>query len=111
MAELAKVVEPGPGPARDGVVRWRRVGLQALITARYAVDPHQRSVGKLRRRLGFARLSVRPKPPSSDPEAQEAFKKGALSRGTRPCPRPPGRDLVPGWSNAARSTGSVSTAP
>jgi transposase len=86
MGELENVVEQGPDPARDGVVRWRRVDLQALIKARFAVELHARSVGKLLRRLGFARLSVRPKHPSSDPEAQEAFKKGSLSWRTRRCP-------------------------
>ena len=75
MAELDKIVERGPDPDRDGVVRWRRVDLQALIKTRFAVDLHERSVGKLLRRLGFTRLSVRPKHPTSDPEAQEAFKK------------------------------------
>src|SRR4051794_39509352 len=30
-AELAAAVERGPDPDRDGVVRWRRVDLQALI--------------------------------------------------------------------------------
>ena len=78
LAELAQTVEDGPDPATDGVVRWRRVDLQALIKARFAVALHERSVGKLLRRLGFARLSVRPQHPSSDPEAQEAFKKGSL---------------------------------
>jgi transposase len=76
--ELAKVVEQGPDPETDGVVRWRRIDLQALIKARYPVELHERSVGKLLHRLGFARLSVRPQHPSSDLEAQEAFKKGLL---------------------------------
>jgi transposase len=67
MAELATVVERGPDPERDGMVRWRRVEL------------HQRSVGKLLHRLGFVRLSVRPRHPSSDPQAQEVFKKASLS--------------------------------
>jgi transposase len=78
-AELAAAVEQGPDPDRDGVVRWRRVDLQALIKARFDVELHERSVGKLLRRLGFARLSVRPKHPSSDPDAQEAFKKASPS--------------------------------
>ena len=75
MGELEKVVEQGPDPARDGVVRWRRVDLKALIKARFDVDLHERSVGKVLHRLGFARLSVRPKHPSSQPEAQDAFNK------------------------------------
>ena len=76
-AELATAVEHGPDPDRDGVVRWRRVDLKALIKARYDVELHERSVGKVLRRLGFARLSARPKHPLSDPAAQEGFKKVA----------------------------------
>ena len=75
MGELETVVEPGPDPARDGVVRWRRVDLKALLKARFDVELHERSVGKILRRLGFARLSVRPEHPKSQPEAQAAFKK------------------------------------
>ncbi len=99
MAELAALVEEGPDPDRDGVVRWRRVDLRAIIAERFGVSLHERSVGKLLRRLGFARLSVRPQHPSSAPEAQDAFKKlrpagaggAAGARG-----RPAGRDLVRG---------------
>src|SRR3954468_2819001 len=78
-AELAAAVERGPDPDRDGVVRWRRGGLQALIEARFAVRLHERSVGKVLRRLGFARLSVRPKHPKADEAAQEAFKKAQFA--------------------------------
>src|SRR3954465_7564406 len=53
-AELVTAVEQGPDPDRDGVVRWRRVDLQALIEARFAVRLHARSVGKVLRRLGGA---------------------------------------------------------
>ena len=85
-AELAAVVERGPAADRDGVVRWRRVDLKALIKARYDVELHERSVGKLLRRLGFARLSVRPKHPKADEAAQEAFKKASPRWWARPCP-------------------------
>src|SRR4051794_18235342 len=51
-AELVTAVEQGPDPDRDGVVRWRRVDLQALIEARFAVRLHERSVGEVLRRLG-----------------------------------------------------------
>ena len=78
-AELAAAVERGPDPDRDGVVRWRRVDLQALIEARFAVRLHERSVGKLLRRLGFARRSVRPRHPKADAAAQAAFKKASPS--------------------------------
>jgi transposase len=99
MAELAAVVERGPDPDRDGVVRWRRVDLQALIKARFDVALHERSVGKLLRRLGFARLSARPRHPLSDPAAQETFKKlrRAGEQGlARARPWQTDRNLVPG---------------
>src|SRR3954462_1380408 len=73
-AELVTAVERGPDPDRDGVVRWRRVDLRALIEARFAVRLHERSVGKVLRGLGFTRLSVRPRHPKADEAAQEAFK-------------------------------------
>jgi transposase len=76
-AELATAVERGPDPDRDGVVRWRRIDLRALIEARFAVRLHERSVGKVLRRLGFARLSLRPKHPKADEAAQDAFKKAS----------------------------------
>jgi transposase len=76
-AELAAVVERGPDPERDGVVRWRRTDLKALIEARFAVRLHERTVGKVLRRLGFARLSVRPRHPEADEAAQAAFKKAS----------------------------------
>ena len=78
-AELATAVDRGPDPERDGVVRWRRIDLKALIKARYDVELHERSVGKVLRRLGFARLSVRPKHPKADEAAQEAFNKASPS--------------------------------
>jgi transposase len=109
LAELAQVVDDGPDPARDGVVRWRRVDLQALIKARVDVEMHERSVGKLLRRLGFARLSVRPKHPLSQPEAQEAFKKASGSWFRRRCPstRPASRSR----SGSRTRPGSASRAP
>src|SRR5437764_10589784 len=88
-AELAAVVERGPDPDRDGVVRWRRIDLRALIEARFAVRLHERTVGKVLRRLGFARLSVRPKHPKADEAAQEAFKKASPSWYARRFPSAP----------------------
>lgn len=74
-AELARMVREGPDPAVDGVVRWRRTDLQRKIKECFGVTMHERTVGKQLAALGFRRLSVRPRHPKSDPEAQEAFKK------------------------------------
>ena len=73
--ELAALVEAGPDPAQHGVVRWRRIDLRDEIARRFGVTLHERSVGKVLAKLGFRRLSVRPRHPLSDEAAQEAFKK------------------------------------
>jgi transposase len=73
--DLARLVEAGPDPACHGVVRWRRVDLRDELERRFGVVLHERSVGKLLAKLGYRRLSVRPRHPQADEEAQEAFKK------------------------------------
>lgn len=60
-AELTQVVETGPDPAIDGVVRWRRIDLQRVIEQRFGVVYHERYVGKLLKRLGFSHVSARPR--------------------------------------------------
>jgi transposase len=42
LSVLAELVEKGPDPERDGVVRWRRVDLQRVIEARFGVVMHER---------------------------------------------------------------------
>jgi transposase len=74
-AKIAALVESGPDPEVDGVVRWRRIDLKRKIEELFGVAMHERTVGKLLERLGYVRLSTRPQHPGSDPEAQEAFKK------------------------------------
>ena len=73
--ELAALVEAGPDPARHGVVRWRRIDLRDEIERRFGITLHERSVGKVLAKLGYRRLSVRPRHPQTDEAAQEAFKK------------------------------------
>jgi transposase len=75
MAELKALVIAGPDPETDGVVRWRCVDLREQIVQRYSVEVHERTVGKLLRRLGLTRLQPRPYHPKKDAAAQEAFKK------------------------------------
>ena len=73
------MVPQGPDPARDGIVRWRCVGVREQIIRRYSVELHERTVGKLLRRFGLTRLQPRPYHPKKDVAAQEAFKKVSLT--------------------------------
>lgn len=72
-ATVADWVAQGPDLERDGVVRWRCVDLQLRIAQEFAVQLHERTVGKLLRKLSFRRLSVRPQHPLSRPEEQAVF--------------------------------------
>jgi transposase len=73
-AAVAAWVDQGADLERDGVARWRRVDLQQRIQQSFGVGLHERTVGKLLRKLSFRRLLVRPQHPQSDPEAQASFR-------------------------------------
>ena len=96
MQELATIVETGPDPAADGVVRWRRIDLCAVVERRFGVRLAERTMGAILSRLGFTRLSARPQHPKSDPEAQAQYKKLRRS-GTRKTAR----------GGAGKASGSV----
>ena len=82
-AELAALIEAGPEFERDGVVRWRCVDLQRLILARWNIAYHERTIGKLLRRLGFRHISARPRHLGQDPARIEEFKKTSPSEWAR----------------------------
>lgn len=79
MAKVAEWLETGPDPEVDGVIRWRRVDLAAKIKRELGVTLAERSMTEVLRRLGYRRLSVRPRHPAQDPEAVEAHKKTSLT--------------------------------
>ena len=74
-AAFEQIVRDGPDQERDGVVRWRRIDLQAVIAERFEVAYHERTVGKVLHRLGFSHVSVRAHHPKADEATQQAFKK------------------------------------
>jgi transposase len=57
------------------VVHWRLVDLRDEIARTFGVQLHERMVGKLMVRLNFSWVSVRPRHPKQDAEAQETHKK------------------------------------
>ena len=75
MEDLKALVLAGPDLAVHGVTRWRCVDLCAVIADRHGVVVHERTVGKMLRRMGLTRLQPRPYHPKKDGAAQEAFKK------------------------------------
>src|SRR5450756_53790 len=108
-AELAELVEAGPDPAVHGVVRWRRVDLRDELQRRFGVTLHERSVGKVLAKLGYRKLSVRPRHPQADEEAQEAFKKTSPRQSRRESLTAPkasrskfGSKMKPGSASRAR---------
>ncbi len=105
-AALAAVVAQGPDPARDGVVRWRRIDLKRWIEATFGVVMHERTVGKQLAALGFVRLSVRPQHPKADPETQAAFKKTSPRRSPPSSPGTPAASRLRSGSRTRRGSGS-----
>jgi transposase len=77
-AVLAEWVQQGPDLAEDGVVRWRLCDLRDRILARFFVVMDERSVGRILKTLTFSHISVRPRHPQANGEAQEAHKKTLL---------------------------------
>ena len=105
---VARWVEEGATLAEDGVVRFRRVDLKERIARAFGVELHERSVGKLLRRLGYRKLSVRPVHPQTDLVGQEAFKKTLptwrampSARSTRASRSRCGSKMKPGLANKA----------
>ncbi len=82
-AALAALVETGPDPQVDGVVRWRRIDLKDVIHDRFGVVYHERSVSRLLHELGFSHMSARPRHPGQDPEMLETYKKISPERSPR----------------------------
>ena len=74
-AALAAIVESGPDPAIHGVVRWRRCDLAVWIKEQFGVSLAETTVGRELRRMGYAKLSARPRHYAQDEAALAAFKK------------------------------------
>ena len=76
-AALAAIVESGPDPAIHGVVRWRRCDLAAWLKEQFGISLAETTVGRELRRMGYAKLSARPRHYAQDETALAAFKKSS----------------------------------
>ena len=86
---LARIVESGPIPAAHGVVRWRLIDLAQWVWDEFAISISKQTLSRELRRMGFRKLSARPRHHAQNEYAIDAFKKNSppswrISRGVRP---------------------------
>ena len=74
-AALQRIVEAGPNPAVDGVVRWRLADLAQWVYAEFGIAISKQTLSRMLRGLGYRKLSARPRHHAQDPAAREAVKK------------------------------------
>jgi transposase len=99
-------VEAGPAAAGHKIVRWRCKDLGRELATRFGVVVHERTVGKLLSALGYRRLSVRPRHPKADVEAQDAFKKTSARTPPKPSRITPKESLSKSGSRTKRASAS-----
>ena len=92
-AALKAVIESGPTPAVDGVVRWRLVDLCQWIWEEFRVGIAKQTMSRELRARGYRKLSARPRHHAQADGTIEAFKKASprlwtSSRATRRSIRP-----------------------
>ena len=74
-AFLARIVDEGPIPAVDGVVRWRACDLIMRLHEEFGLSVSDDTVYRALKDLGFSHVSARPKAYKQDTDAVQAFKK------------------------------------
>lgn len=72
---LIAMVEAGPIPASHGVVRWRLCDLAQWVWDEFRIAISRQTLSRELRRLGYRKLSARPRHHAQDPETLTAFKK------------------------------------
>ena len=86
---LIDVVESGPIPAIHGVVRWRLIDLAQWLHDEFAVSLDETTISRELKKLGYVKLTARPRHHAQNEHAMEAFKKGAS---------------LPSWQRSKRSS-------
>ena len=74
---LARTVEAGPIPAAHGAVRWRLVDLAQWICDEFGLSITKQTLSREIRRLGFRKLSARPRHHGQKDDAIADFKKAS----------------------------------
>jgi transposase len=72
---LARLVEEGPTPAVHGVVRWRVVDLCQWLFEEFRLSVSETTMSRELRKMGYRKLSARPRHHAQREGAIEEFKK------------------------------------
>ncbi len=88
-ALLATVIDDGPTPYIDDVVRWRLSDLVSWIQREFGVSMDETTLGRNLREMGYRKLSARPRHHAQDAEAMETFKKNSPPEWRRSDPASP----------------------
>ena len=83
-------MERGPTPAIHGVVHWRLIDLAHRLYEELAVLLDETTVSRELKKLGYVKLTARPRHHAQKKTALEAFKKG----GCLGCSRDPGHPVA-----------------
>ena len=73
-AALVRIVERGPIPAVDGVVRWRLIDLAAWVWEEFRISLSEATMSRELTALGFANISPRPRHYVQNEEAIAIFR-------------------------------------
>ena len=71
-AALRRIVEAGPDPAVDGLVRWRLIDLAQWVFAEFGIAISKQTLSRTLRQMGYRKLSARPRHQAQDPAAPSA---------------------------------------
>jgi transposase len=74
-AALAAILESGPIPAVHGVVRWRIVDLCQWVFEEFRIVVSRQTLSRALRKMGYRKLSARPRHHAQAEGAIEDFKK------------------------------------
>ena len=72
---LAKMVDEGPDPVVDGVVRWRLKDLVVWLARERGLTLDETTLSRALKALGYRKLSARPRHHAQDDHAIDDFKK------------------------------------
>ena len=75
---LAAVIQAGPMPGVDDVVRWRLVDLVQWVWETFGISISRQTLGRELRAMGYRKLSARPRHHAQAAGAVEAFQKASL---------------------------------